>query len=406
VPAGIAVPTYAGVPITYPGGGDTITLVRGYESEHRTLPDIDWRSIERLDGTMICYLSTGQLPHVLEALLSHGWSPETRAVFVYDGTLPTQDTVEGTIARLREAVAQQARRGTGVLIAGRVVGFREHLRWFDTRPLFGRRVLVTRPRDQAAEVSDRLTALGAEAIEAPMIRIAPPEDSGPLDRAAADPAAFDVIVFSSGNAVDAFMSSLLEGNRDVRALSGPLLCAVGSGTADKLARHGIKVDLVPEEFRAEAVVSALASRLSLGSARVLLPRADIGREVIADSLRERGASVTEVVAYRTVLADTQRESDPDVYGLLLQGRIDVATFTSPSAVKNFVKLYGEDQAVDLLRHTAVASIGPVTSEAAAQLGINVTIQPRTYTIPAMVDAIAAHFAPTHGHPPTTNHPRP
>ncbi len=394
VPAGIAVPTYAGVPITYPGGGDTITLVRGYEGENRNQPNIDWTSIGQLDGTVICYLTSQQLPHVLESLLAHGWSPDMRALFVFDGTLPTQETVGSTIGALSELVHQRGRRGTGVLIAGRVIGFREHLRWFDARPLFGRRVLVTRPREQAAELSDRLAALGAEPIEAPMIRIVPSDDPAPLRHAASEPEAFDWIIFASANAVEAFMAALLESNRDVRSLKGPLLCAVGSGTAEKLAEHGIKVDLVPDEFRAEAVVAALAPRGSLNGARVLLPRADIGRELIADALRERGAMVTEVVAYRTVLDDTEREGDPDIYGMLLNGQIDAVTFTSASAVRNFARVYGEEQAADLLQNTVVAVIGPVTGEAATQLGVKTMIQPRTYTMAALVEAIAGHFAVT------------
>jgi uroporphyrinogen III methyltransferase/synthase len=218
----------------------------------------------------------------------------------------------------------------------------------------------------------------------------PPEDLGPLRRAAAEPDAFDWLVFTSANAVDAFMAVLLNGDRDVRSLKGPQLCAVGTGTADKLQEYGIKVDLVPGEFRGEAVAAALLARSALDGARVLLPRADIGRELIAEQLRAAGALVTEVVAYRTVLEDTQREGDPDVYRMLLEGRIDVVTFTSASAVRNFAKVYGQDQAADLLKHTVVAAIGPVTADAAAQLGISVTIQPASYTIPSLVEAIAAH----------------
>jgi uroporphyrinogen III methyltransferase/synthase len=392
VPAGIAVPAYAGVPVTYPGGGDTLTLVRGYEDESRMPPDVDWASLGRLEGSVVCYAGAQQLPRFLQALVANGWPPEERAVIVYDGTLPTQVTIAGTLAELLEEVRAHPPRQPAILVVGRVAGFREHLRWFDTRPLFGRRVLVTRPREQAAELVDRLAALGAEAVEAPMIRIVPPEDLAPLQRAAAEPEQFDFIVFTSANAVEAFMAVLLNGERDVRALSGPKLCAVGSGTAEKLAEHGIKVDIVPKEFRAEAVVPALLERGPLDGARVLLPRADIGREVIAEQLRERGAVVTDVVAYRTILEDAQREGDPDIYGMLLNGRVDVVTFTSASAVRNFAAIYGRDQAVDLLKHTAVAAIGPVTAEAATRLGIETTIQPATYTVPALVDAIAAHFS--------------
>ena len=393
VPAAIAVPAYAGVPVTYPGGGDIITLVRGYEDESRTPPDVDWASVSRLEGTVICYAGAQQLPRFLEALISHGWPADEQAMVVYDGTLPTQETVSGTIGGLLETVRASPRRQPAILVVGRVVGFREHMRWFDARPLFGRRVLVTRPRHQAPELVDRLTALGAEAVEAPMIRIAPPDDLAPLQRAAEAADQFDVIVFTSANAVDAFMTVLLNGDRDTRALKGPLLCAVGSSTSDKLAEYGIKVDFVPPEFRAEALVAALAERQPLDGARVLLPRADIGRDIIVEQLRDLGALVTDVVAYRTILEDTQRDGDPDVYGLLLNGRIDVVTFTSASAVRNFVKIYGRDQAVDLLRNTIVAAIGPVTGEAASQLGIAVTIQPSTYTIPALVNAIAGHFSP-------------
>ncbi len=392
IPAGIGVPAYAGVPLTYPGGGDTVTLVRGYEDESRTAPDIDWASLARLDGTVVCYAGKQQILRILEALRANGWPPEQRAVIIYNGTLPSQESVTGTIAELVETVRQHPRRDPAILVVGRVVGLREHLRWFDVRPLFGLRVLVTRPRAQAAELVERLTALGADAIEAPMIRIDPPEDPSALLRAAAEPGAFDWIVFTSVNAVEAFMHALLDGERDVRALKGPRLCTVGSGTAERLARYGIKVDLVPGEFRAEAVLQALASRTPLEGTRVLLPRADIGREVIVDQLRTAGALVTDVVAYQTTIEDSPRAGDPDVYRMLLEGRIDVVTFASPSAVRNFARIYGAEPAADLLKTTVVATIGPVTAEAATQLGIAVTVRPATFTVPALVDAIAAHYA--------------
>ncbi|MGE3402003.1 MAG: uroporphyrinogen-III C-methyltransferase [Vicinamibacterales bacterium] len=392
VPASIAVPAYAGVPVTYPGGGDTVTLVRGYEDDARSLPHIDWAALARLDGTVLCYLTSQQLARVLDAMMAAGWPTDSRAMFVCNGTLPSQETLSGTLEELRDMAQHQPRRTPGLLMAGRVVNFREHLRWFDTRPLFGRRVLITRPRAQATELAARLAALGAEPVEAPMIRIVPPEDAAPLRQAAGEPEAYDWIIFASSNAAEAFMAALLEGQRDVRSLKGPLLCAVGSGTAETLARHGIKVDLVPDEFRAEGIVAALAPLGSLDGARVLLPKADIGRDVIADALRERGAQVTEVIAYRTVLDDAQGEGEPDVYGMLLQGRIDVVTFTSPSAVRNFARVYGEEQVADLLKHTVVATIGPVTTEAVRQIGAGVAVEPRIHTIPALVDAIAAHFA--------------
>lgn len=392
VPAAIAAPAYAGVPVSYPGGGDTITLVRGYEDQSRTPPEIDWASLAQLGGTVVCYAGPHQLPRILESLVSHGWPDETQAVAVYNATLPEQETVSGTIPELLQELRGTPRRAPATLVVGRVVGLRPHLRWYDERPLFGRRVLVTRQREQAAELVDRLTMLGADAIEAPLIRIEPPADSGPLLAAAAAPDAFDWIVFSSVNAAQAFMVALRESGGDTRSLKGPRLCAVGTTTADKLRQYGIKVDLVPGEFRAEAVVAAITAAGPVAGLRVLIPRADIGREVLVEQLRQAGAVVTDVVAYRTVLDDAPREHEPDIYRLLLDGKIDVVTFASPSAVRSFVKIYGAEPAADLLKNTVVAVIGPVTAEAARQAGLPVTIRPETYTVAALVDGIVEHYA--------------
>jgi len=277
------------------------------------------------------------------------------------------------------------------LIVGRVAGLREHLRWFDSRPLFGKRILVTRPREQAGELVERLESMGAEAIEAPMIRIVPPDDYGPLDEVCMRAATFDWIIFSSGNAVDAFIERLLHTPHDLRHLHGVKLCVVGPATAERLARHGLKVDLTPAEYRAEAVVRAIADRGDVRGLKILVPRADIGRELLADELRRQGADVTEVVAYRTVVAEPEREGEPDVYGMLLERRLDVVTFTSASAVRSLVNALGAEPAADLLRTTLVASIGPVTAEAATQCNIHTTIMPDKYTVPALVDAITGYF---------------
>jgi uroporphyrinogen III methyltransferase/synthase len=391
IPAGVAVPSYAGIPITYPGGGDTLTLVRGHEDEGKTRTSIDWTSLARLDGTIVCYAGPQQLPHILSGLLSHGRAADTAAALVYDGTLPTQETITGTLGEIARTVKESADRRPAVLVVGRVVALREHLRWFDTRPLFGKRILVTRPRDQAADLVERLESMGAEAIEAPMIRIVPPDDYGPLDDACARASGFDWIIFSSANAVDAFVDRLLAGPEDLRALKGVKLCVVGPATGERLARYGLKVELTPSEYRAEAVLRAMGDLGPMRGAKVLIPHADIGREAVADELRKQGADVTEVVAYRTVAADAERDGGPDIYKMLLERHIDVVTFTSASAVRSFVRLLGDEPAADLLRTTVVASIGPVTAEAASQCNIDTTIRPAHYTIPALVDAIVEYF---------------
>jgi uroporphyrinogen III methyltransferase/synthase len=238
---------------------------------------------------------------------------------------------------------------------------------------------------------DMIEERGAQAIAAPTIRIAPPEDDGPLDRACAEAGTFDWIVFTSANGVDAFMKRMLA-TGDVRDLKGVRICTVGAATAARLQRYGIRVDLTPSEFRAEAVAQALAALGDLRGQRFLLPRADIARDVLADELRAADADVVDVVAYRTVLATIEREGDDDVYRLLLERQIDAVTFTSASTVRNFVEIIGRDQAADLLRTTVVASIGPVTAEAAQQLGIATTVMPERYTIPDLVDALVEHFS--------------
>jgi uroporphyrinogen III methyltransferase/synthase len=391
VPAGLAAPTYAGVPVTYPGGGDTLTFVRGHEDEGKTRAAVDWTSLAKLDGTIVSYAGPDQLCQMLQALLSHGRSPDDAAAVIYDGTLPSQQTLSGTLEEMLRAVKQANDRRAAILVVGRVAALRDHLRWFDERPLFGKRILVTRPREQAADLVDRIEALGGEAIEAAMIRIAPPEDYGPLDQAIAVIGEFDWIIFASVNAVDTFIERLLASPQDLRVLRGVRLCAVGRSTMDRLAARGLKVDLVPAEFRGEAVVRALAESGSLRGLKVLLPRADIGREVVADELRRQGAVVTEVVAYRTIAVDPEREGEPDIYQMLLERRIDVVTFTSPSAVRNFVQALGAEPAADLLRTTAVAAIGPVTAEAASQCDIQTAIVPAEYTVPALVEAIVDYY---------------
>jgi uroporphyrinogen III methyltransferase / synthase len=387
IPATIAVPAYAGIPITYPGAGDIVAFVRGHEAETDAPPQVDWERLAGLDGTLVCYAGAKQIGAIANALLSNGRSPEESAALIYAGTTPAQTTIVGTLGTIVERARPHE---PAMLVIGRVVGLREHLRWFDARPLFGKRIVVTRSREQAAELVDMLEERGAEAIQAPTIRIAPPEDMEALDRACADAGAYDWIVFTSANAVDSFMRRVLA-NGDIRDLKGVRLCAIGPSTAQCLSRYGIRVDLTPGEARSEAVIDALKAAATVKGARFLLPRSDIGREVLADQLRDAGAEVSAVAAYRTLPGGSERDADQDIYRMLLDGRIDAVTFTSASTVKNFAKILGEEQAADLLRTTVVASIGPVTAEAAQQLGIRTTVMPERYTIPDLVDALVEHF---------------
>jgi uroporphyrinogen III methyltransferase/synthase len=390
IPAAFAAPSYAGIPVTYPNAGDVLTLVRGNESETDAPPKVDWTHLASLEGTIVCYAGARQLPGMLQSLIASGRGRGEPAALIYDGTMPGQRTVRATLGELAQIAAENHRQ-TAILVVGPVTALREHLRWFDARPLFGRRIVVTRSREQAGELVDLLEERGAEAISAPAIRILPVEDTSALDRACADAGSYDWIVFTSANGVDFFMNRLLAGRGDVRDLKGVRICTIGPSTAARLGRWGIKVDLTPPEYRAEAIVESLKRGTNLNGVRVLLPRADIARELLAEELRNAGARVKEVAAYRTVLASPEGDGEYDVYRMLLERQIHAVTFTSASTVRNFVKMLGEDPAVDLLRTTAVACIGPVTAEAAQKLGIETTIMPSSYTIPALVDAIVEHF---------------
>jgi uroporphyrinogen III methyltransferase/synthase len=390
IPASVGGTAYAGVPLTYPGASDVLTFVRGHEGEVDAPPDVDWARLAGLGGTLVCFAGSKQVGVIAEALLAHGRPGDESAALIYDGTLPSQETIEGTLAE----IASRAREGfAALLVVGAVAGLRQHLRWFDERPLFGKRIVVTRSVEQAGELIEMLEERGAEAIPAPTIRIAPPEDPSELERVCAEAGTFDWIVFTSGNAVDSFMDRLLAIS-DVRDLKGVRICAIGPSTASRLARYGIRVDLMPPEFRAEAVVDALQATGSLKGRRFLLPRADIARDVLADELRNAGADVVDVAAYRTIPASPEQDGSPDIYRMLLDRKIDAVTFTSASTVRNFVAMLGKDQAVDLLGGTVVASIGPVTAEAAQQLDIFTQVMPARYTIPDLVDALVEHFTRT------------
>jgi uroporphyrinogen III methyltransferase/synthase len=385
ITATIGGPAYAGIPVTYPEAGDVLALVRGHEGGSDGLPRVDWDRLAGLGGTLVCYAGARQIAGIAHALVSHGRPADEAAALVYDATLPAQRTIDG---RLGDIGAMAREHGPALLVVGAVAGLRHHLRWFDDRPLFGRRIAVTRSREQAGELIDMLEERGAEAVSAPAIQIAPPEDPAALSAACARAGSFDWIVFTSANGVDAFMHCLLA-DADVRALSGVRICTAGSSTAAHLRRFGIRADLTPAEFRAEALLDALRETGTLRGTRVLLPHADIGREVLAEGLRADGADVTEVVAYRTVPATL--ESDTDIYRMLLDRQIDAVTFTSASTVRNFVQMLGEDQAADLLRTTVIAAIGPVTAEAAQQLGIQTHVMPARYTVPDLVDALVEYF---------------
>ncbi|HEX5215338.1 MAG TPA: uroporphyrinogen-III C-methyltransferase [Vicinamibacterales bacterium] len=391
VPAAIGASAYAGIPLTYPGAGDALVLLRGHEDEAGRVPDIDWEALARVDGTIACYAGGRLIPTLLQKLLDHGVAPDAAAALIVGGTLPSQRTLAATVSELLERTSSETPSETALLIVGEVSSLREHLRWFDERPLFGRKIVVTRSQEQARELVDALENLGAEAIEAPTFRLAPPEDPEAVDRAAASVDEYSWVVFESANAVARFLSALSRGPRDLRALGRVRICAIGPSTSDRLASHGIKADVHVPELGAESIGDAIESRGSIAAQRVLVVRPDHLRGVVGEDLERRGAAVTDLVAYRTAAASQDSPAAQSIYRMLLDGQIDAVTFTSPTAVTRFAQLIGEEQAADLLNTTVVAPIGPVTAAAATELGITSTVMPETFTVEGLVKALVARF---------------
>jgi uroporphyrinogen III methyltransferase/synthase len=391
VPVLLAAPAFAGIPLSYPGAGDTITFLRGFEDEGRTPPSTDWESLARLGGTLACFTGLRQMSHVVGSLLARGRPATETAAFVQHGTLSSQQTITASLGDIVARVSEREGAGPGVLVIGPVVAFREHLQWFDNRPLFGRRVLVTRSRNQAPELVELLELNGAEAVEAPVLRISAPADPGPLERAAAAVTSFDWVVFTSTNAVAALVGQVLTHAQDLRALAGPRLCAVGAGTATRLHRYGVSPDLEPGDHRSPGVIAAMSDGGLLKGSRVLLPVSDLTGDTLGDQLRGAGADVTEVPAYRATTVES--DAHLGLYRQLLDRRIHAVTFTSANTVRAFVEIYGAEQSPDLLAATVVATIGPGAADAASRAGIRVDVEAEGTTMTALVDGLVRYFRP-------------
>jgi uroporphyrinogen III methyltransferase/synthase len=384
VTAGIAAPAYAGIPVTQRGMAASVAFVTGHEDPTKPDTDVDWAHLARGVGTVVFYMGVGKMAENFRRLVEHGRAADTPAAAIQWGTYPRQRTVTGTLETLPEIARQAGIGAPSLIVVGEVVSLRETLGWWDRRPLSGRRIVVTRARAQASDFAQALEALGAEVVQLPTIRIAPAEDEGPLLRAAAEAGTFDWIVFTSVNGVERFWDALARQKRDARALGGVRVCAIGPATAAELERRGIVPDVVPDEFVAEAAVQALAAADELRGRRILLPRAEIARAVLPEQLRALGAEVVEVTAYTTVQDGTDAER---VRGLIERGEVDVVTFTASSTVRNFVDLAGADVGA-----AKVASIGPITSGTARELGLTVDVEAAEYTIPGLVRAIQDFYA--------------
>jgi uroporphyrinogen III methyltransferase/synthase len=325
------------------------------------------------------------LPRIVQALLENGRPPETPVAATQWGTLPQQRTVTGTLATIVELGRKAGLSSPMVTVIGPVAGLRESMRWFDTRPLFGKRVLVTRSRTQASSLVQQLTEQGAEAVELPTIEILPPDDYGALDEALASVQRYQWLVLTSVNAVQAVFDRLRHAGKDARALGPVLVAAIGPATAEALLKNGIVADFVPDTYTTEAVADGFR-RYSMHGTRALLPRSEIGQESLPEGLRVIGAQVDQVTAYRTV---TPAEAKKRTQELLASRSIDVVTFTSSSTVRNLVELLGGD--TEPLRDVLIATIGPSTSRTARELGLRVDLEAGEHTVSGLVQAVVNRY---------------
>ena len=389
VTSGIAAPAYAGIPVTHRNVATSVAFITGHEDPTKGQQDVDWKRLANGAETLVLYMGVGRLREISSELISGGRDPETPVACVRWGTLPEQETVTGTLTDITDRVEEAGLKPPAITVIGDVVSLRdEGLDWFERKPLFGRRIVVTRARAQAGELSRELETLGAEVFEFPTIEIKPLEDFGPLDEAISGLDSFDWIVFTSVNGVESFVERLRYHGRDLRAVPRwSKIAAIGPATALKVEGAGLRVDVTPEEYKAEALIGALTED-SLAGKKVLIPRAKVAREILPQKLREAGAEVVVPPAYESVPSSEGKERLKE---MLDNGQIDCVTFTASSTVENFVRAFGRETG-RLLSEARVACIGPITAETARSRGLRVDAEAGEYTIPGLVNAVVGLLA--------------
>ena len=384
VTAGVAAPAYAGIPVTHRDDASAVAFVTGHEDPSKDESALDWDALARFPGTLVLYMGVKNLPVIAERLAGAGRDPAEPAAAIEQGTRPGQRTVSSTLAELPGAVADAGLRAPAVLLFGPVAARRETVAWLEHRPLHGRRVVVTRARAQSSGLAATLSALGAEVIELPAIRIEPRLDTDEVRDAVAALHSYALVCLTSPNGVRLLFEAMAAQGRDARALGNAIVAAIGPGTAAALEDRGVIADLVPDRFVAEAMVEALAS-VDVAGKPVLIARAAEARDVLPDALAERGAKVDVVTLYETV------REDPDPDAVEAAQAADYVTFTSSSTVRNLLDAVGDR----FPRLARVVSIGPVTSATARELGLEVDVEAERHDPSGLVEALVADARAAH-----------
>ena len=392
VSSAIAAPAYAGIPVTHRGIATGFTVVSGSEDPSKPESAVRWeelaRSLSAHGGTLITLMGWASIEKILEALRHAGLPPDTPVALVQWGTWSRQKTVTGTLETAASKGREAGLTAPVVAVIGEVVNLREELAWFDSRPLFGKRVLVTRSRTQASRMCELLEDAGAIAVELPAIAIAPPENFEQLDEAVGRMASYGWVIFASVNAVDSVFQRLDSMGKDARAFGVARVGAIGPATATALVRRGIRPDFMPSRSVSSAALEELAA-YDWNGVNVLLPAADIGRDELADGLSRFGAELHRVTAYRTITPPDAAQRARDA----LADGIDIVTFTSSSTVRNLISLLEEHDGPgkEALAHSLVACIGPVTSGTARDLGLTVDIEAKEHTVDGLAHALVQRF---------------
>ena len=387
VTSAIAAAAYAGIPLTHRQLTSTLAFVTGHEDPTKAETSINWSSLAKGIGTLVFFMGVKNLPNISKRLIDNGKSPDTPVALIRWGTTSRQKTVTGTLSTISDTAQAAGLKAPAIIVVGDVVTLRQSLKWFEELPLLGKRIVVTRARQQASDLVKRLEELGAECLEYPTIEIRAPKDPQPLKQAVAGLSTYDWIVFTSVNGVSYFFEQLFVSGNDVRVLGHLKTAAIGPATAARLLEFGLTSDIVPETYRAESVIKAFKKE-NLKGKKILLPRAKEARPILPQELTKMGAAVNEIPAYETLKAAENMDA---LIQQLRDKRVDMITFTSSSTVSNFKALLPVADFKALIQDVTVASIGPITSDTAKELGFQVHISAESYTIPGLVDAILQFY---------------
>jgi len=394
ITSAIAVPAYAGIPVTHRDMASSLSIVTGHESPEKLDKSIYWDKVTNATGTLIFLMGVAKIGYIAEQLIRHGKRAETPIALIRWGTRPEQRTIVGTLESIERLVKEADFKPPAVIVVGDVVLQREKLKWYERKPLFGMRVLVTRSRAQSSELAEQIESLGGEPCEFPVIEIQSPSapDAAARIKDGLELAeSYQWVMFTSVNGVDYFFRWLRELGIDIRRFHGAKIAAVGVKTAEALQQRGLTVQHIPEKFHAEGLLESLSGELKPGE-RVLLPRGDLARKVLPRELEAAGLTVVELDVYETVLADQQDEFTLD---WIRNKGIHMITFTSTSTVNNLLEVLrrnGIDDPAGHLRGIPIASIGPLTTAAAVKAGLDVTVEPETSTIEDMLNSIIQYEA--------------